>query len=323
MSALFKLAVYVVFLLSALAISLHFLEWLSPENVASAPAKPEAAAAPVDPAGTAGIDEELDYWAAQKVGSLDGWRSFLAAHGSGVYAQAARTEMQKLLPAEKASAPAKPEAAAAPVDPAGTAAIEEELDYWAAQKVGSLDGWRSFLAAHGSGVYAQAARTEMQKLLPAEKASAPAKPEAAAAPVDPAGTAAIEEELDYWAAQKVGSLDGWRSFLAAHGSGVYAQAARTEMQKLLPAEKASAPAKREAAAAPVDPAGTAAIDEELDYWAAQKVGSLDGWRSFLAAHGSGVYAQAARTEMQKLLPGEKASAPAKPEAAAAPVDPVG
>ena len=80
-------------------------------------------------------------------------------------------------PAEKASAPAKPEAAAAPVDPAGTAAIDEELDYWAAQKVGSLDGWRSFLAAHGSGIYAQAARTEMQKLLPAEKASAPAKPE--------------------------------------------------------------------------------------------------------------------------------------------------
>src|SRR5271166_3708477 len=323
MSALFKLAVYVVFLLSALAISLHFLEWLSPENVASAPAKPEAAAAPVDPAGTAGIDEELDYWAAQKVGSLDGWRSFLAAHGSGVYAQAARTEMQKLLPAEKASAPAKREAAAAPVDPAGTAGIDEELDYWAAQKVGSLDGWRSFLAAHGSGVYAQAARTEMQKLLPAEKASAPAKREAAAAPVDPAGTAGIDEELDYWAAQKVGSLDGWRSFLAAHGSGVYAQAARTEMQKLLPAEKASAPAKREAAAAPVDPAGTAGIDEELDYWAAQKVGSLDGWRSFLAAHGSGVYAQAARTEMQKLLPAEKASAPAKPEAAAAPVDPAG
>ena len=249
MSALFKLAVYVVFLLSALAISLHFLEWLSPENVASAPAKPEAAAAPVDPAGTAAIDEELDYWAAQKIGSLDGWRSFLAAHGSGVYAQAARTEMQKLLPAEKASAPARPEAAAAPVDPVGTAAIDEELDYWAAQKVGSLDGWRSFLAAHGSGVYAQAARTEMQKLLPAEKASAPAKPEAAAAPVDPAGTAAIEEELDYWAAQKVGSLDGWRSFLAAHGSGVYAQAARTEMQKLLPAEKASAPAKPEATSA--------------------------------------------------------------------------
>ena len=40
---------------------------------------------------------------------------------------------------------------------------------------------RSFLAAHGSGVYAQAARTEMQKLLPAEKASAPAKPEATSA----------------------------------------------------------------------------------------------------------------------------------------------
>ncbi len=84
-------------------------------------------------------------------------------------------------PAEKASAPAKPEAAAAPVDPAGAAGNDEELDYWAAQKVRSLDGWRSFLAAHGSGVYAQAARTEMQKLLPAEKASAPAKPEGTSA----------------------------------------------------------------------------------------------------------------------------------------------
>src|SRR5580704_12305568 len=106
MSALFKYVAVpfcVVILLLALAISPHFLEWLSPENVASALAKPEAATAPVDPAGTAAIDEELDYWAAQKVGSLDGWRSFLAAHGSGVHAQAARTEMQKLLTAEKAS----------------------------------------------------------------------------------------------------------------------------------------------------------------------------------------------------------------------------
>ncbi len=104
MSALFKYVAFcVAFLLLALAISPDFLEWLSPENVASAPAKPEAAAAPVDPAGTAAIDEELDYWAAQKVESLDGWRSFLAAHGSGVHAKSAKAALDLLL-AEKANA---------------------------------------------------------------------------------------------------------------------------------------------------------------------------------------------------------------------------
>ena len=68
-------------------------------------------------------------------------------------------------------------------------------------------------------------------------------------------------------------------------------------------------AARPAAVAPVDPAAAALLDEDLDYRIARRIGSLDGWRSFLTAHGSGVHAQFARKEVEKLLLAEKAPTP--------------
>ena len=68
-------------------------------------AKPEVAGALVDPAAAARVDEDLDYMIAQRRGSVEGWRSFLAAHGSGVHAQSAREEVEKLPLAEKAPTP--------------------------------------------------------------------------------------------------------------------------------------------------------------------------------------------------------------------------
>jgi hypothetical protein len=84
------------------------LKWLDEINVIIK--KPFVAARPavvpsVDPAAAALLDEDLDYRIAQRIGSLDGWRSFLTAHGSGVHAQSAREEVEKLLLAEKAPTP--------------------------------------------------------------------------------------------------------------------------------------------------------------------------------------------------------------------------
>ena len=59
-------------------------------NKALVSAKPAADIVPIDPAAAALIDEELDYRIAQRIGSLEGWRSFLAAHGSSAHAQSAR-----------------------------------------------------------------------------------------------------------------------------------------------------------------------------------------------------------------------------------------
>ena len=53
----------------------------------------------------ASVDEELDYMVARRLGSLEGWSAFLAAHGSGAYAPSARAEVERLLLAQKASAP--------------------------------------------------------------------------------------------------------------------------------------------------------------------------------------------------------------------------
>ena len=103
------------------------LNWLDEINIiidkAVARAKPEAAVIPVDPAGAALIDDELDYRIAQRIASLDGWRAFLAVHGKGVYAQSARAEVGRLLAAKApAEVPngASPDAKAT-IDGAGSA----------------------------------------------------------------------------------------------------------------------------------------------------------------------------------------------------------
>ena len=78
---------------------------------APVPVKGEAPVAQVEPSPSASIDEELDYLVAKRLGSLAGWRAFLAAHASGAYARFATAEVERRLPTENAAA----EAAVAPV----------------------------------------------------------------------------------------------------------------------------------------------------------------------------------------------------------------
>ena len=61
------------------------------------------------------------------------------------------------------------------------------------------------------------------------------------------------------------------------------------------------PASRAADAIPIDQSAAAAVNEELDYRIAQRIGTLDRWRAFLATHGKGPYAQAAKGEIERLL----------------------
>ena len=70
------------------------------------------------------------------------------------------------------------------------------------------------------------------------KAVARLRPQAAVFAVDPAGAARVSEDLDYRIAERIGSVEGWRSFLAVHGSGVHAQTATAEVDRLL-SEQAS------------------------------------------------------------------------------------
>ena len=71
------------------------------------------------------------------------------------------------------------------------------------------------------------------------KAVARLKSQAAVFAVDPADAARVAEDLDYRIAKRIGSVEGWRSFLAVHGSGVHAQTATAEVDRLL-SEQASA-----------------------------------------------------------------------------------
>ena len=120
MSALLK---YATFLALALAIGFFVYDTFSLEDISSVPARQEAVAAPVDPGASGSIYEELDYRVAQRLGSLEGWRAFLAANGSGVHAQSARAEVEKLLAAEEAQGPPAAESSNGQ-SPDATAAIE-------------------------------------------------------------------------------------------------------------------------------------------------------------------------------------------------------
>jgi hypothetical protein len=72
------------------------------------------------------------------------------------------------------------------------------------------------------------------------KAIARLKPQAAVFTADPVSAARVTEDLDYRIAQRIGLVEGWRSFLAVHGSGVHAQTAMGEVERLLLSEQASA-----------------------------------------------------------------------------------
>ena len=103
------------------------------------------------------------------------------------------------------------------------------------QAIAGLSSAADVLKADLEAITGQSAREEERSA---------AKPEVAGALVDPAAAARVDEDLDYMIAQRRGSVEGWRSFLAAHGSGVHAQSAKEEVEKLLLAEQGSHAARR-------------------------------------------------------------------------------
>jgi hypothetical protein len=116
------------------------------------------------------------------------------------------------------------------------------------------------------------------------KAVARLKPQAAVFAVDPASAARVTEDLDYRIAERIGSVEGWRSFLAVHGSGIRAQIATGEAQKLLLSEQASAQttakvsnetsSDAKAASDPVRPAPLSSRTEVAALFPESGVGSL-------------------------------------------------
>jgi hypothetical protein len=104
------------------------------------------------------------------------------------------------------------------------------------QAIAGLSSAADVLKADLEAITGQSAREEERSA---------AKPEVAGALVDPTAAARVDEDLDYMIAQRKGSVEGWRSFLAAHGSGVHAQSAKAEVEKLLLAGQDPAPAAAE------------------------------------------------------------------------------
>jgi hypothetical protein len=85
------------------------LRWLDDINVivnkSLALGKPQVGVSPVDPIAAANVDEDLDYRIAQRMKSIEGWRSFLAVHPNGPRTQSARAELDKLVGAQTPPAP--------------------------------------------------------------------------------------------------------------------------------------------------------------------------------------------------------------------------
>jgi hypothetical protein len=112
MSAFFKFGIVLAF---GLAIGLYVdasldsrdvaaCAWRDVTNMDFANARPDMAVDAIDPAAAARVDEELDYRISERIESVEGWRSFLARHGTGAYADKAIAEIEKLLSAKTANA---------------------------------------------------------------------------------------------------------------------------------------------------------------------------------------------------------------------------
>ena len=71
-----------------------------------APLRPDTVAGAVDRTAATRVDEDLDYLIAKRIGTLEGWRAFLAAHGSGDHALSAMAEIDKEMLRVKAAKPA-------------------------------------------------------------------------------------------------------------------------------------------------------------------------------------------------------------------------
>ena len=104
------LAVAVIYAFAPLARDeIAKLRWLGDINViiskVLAPANRDVRVVFVDPVAAANVDEDLDYRIAQRVKSMEGWRSFLAVHPDGRRAQSARAELDKLVGAHSPPPP--------------------------------------------------------------------------------------------------------------------------------------------------------------------------------------------------------------------------
>jgi hypothetical protein len=161
------------------------LAWLDEINViinkAVARLKPQAAVFAVDPAGAARVAEDLDYRIAQRIGSVEGWRSFLAVHGSGVHAQTATGEVERLLVSEQASAQTTAKvsnetslgakAASDPVRPASLSSGTEVAALTPESGVGSLGHEKPVTAAAVSYGASSDSKAESETLQPAPPSS--------------------------------------------------------------------------------------------------------------------------------------------------------
>jgi hypothetical protein len=164
-----RLLKYAIFLASGVVIGFYIVFGpLGLEEIASIPiqrertvipATREAAVAHVEPASKASIDEELDYMVAKRLGSLEGWRAFLAGHRNGAYAQSAQAEVKRRLGANDISAEAP-----------ASASTSDDPDLGVAQPLGT------------PGAHAQSASVKVEQLLLAETAPAPANAEVSNGP---------------------------------------------------------------------------------------------------------------------------------------------
>jgi hypothetical protein len=111
----------------------------SPLNVVAPVTTTAAENTPVDKVSSENLEEDLDYRIAEKTKSLAGWRAFLEAHPNGPHAQAARAEIDRLLPTPPqpvetadqsppppATTPTPIDGALAPAPPAPPVIVENE-----------------------------------------------------------------------------------------------------------------------------------------------------------------------------------------------------
>jgi hypothetical protein len=168
----------------------------------------------------------------------------------------------------KAVAGLRPQPAVFAVDPLSAARVTEDLDYRIAERIGAVEGWRSFLAVHGSGVHAQTATEEVARLLVSEEASPKASakvsnetssgPKAASDIVRPATLSSGTEVASLTPDSEVGSLDHETKVVAPDG----ASSAKAESEAVQPAP----PSFATQIATPMPDENRKLVGDRLTHW---------------------------------------------------------
>jgi hypothetical protein len=127
---------------------------------------------------------------------------------------------------------------ATPAEPKREALTDVKGDYELVERIGTQKAWEAFLASHKDGLYAELARAQLAKLVPADSKPAPNPPPtmtvAATQPTTPPNPSVVpsKERIDWDLVRDSGDRAKLRDFIAKYPASPLAETAKNQLEGL-------------------------------------------------------------------------------------------